>query len=99
MAPRTCSSLQEIREQIDALDAQIVRLLVERGGYVVQAAAFKRDADAVRAPDRAAQVVENARRLATEAGGNPDVAARVYREIVSAFTDAELAVHHAIKGR
>lgn len=93
MPAQRCSSLAEIRDRIDALDRSIVRLLAERGEYVLQAAAFKKDADDVRAPGRAAQVIENARSLAAEAGGNPEVVGRIYREIVSAFTDAEMAAH------
>jgi isochorismate pyruvate lyase len=88
-----CRSLAEIRERIDALDRAIVAALAERGEYVIQAAAFKRDDAAVRAAQRAALVVENARRIALEEGADPDVVGRIYREIVAAFTDAELATH------
>lgn len=93
MPVRQCISLAEIRTRIDALDRRIVHLLAERGEYVLQAAAFKRDAEEVRAPQRAAQVVDNARVIAVEAGANPDVVGRIYGEIVAAFTAAELAAH------
>jgi len=88
-----CSSLAEIREQIDDLDSQIVHLLARRGEYVMQAAGFKRDADDVRAPVRAKQVVERAMQIASEAGLEPQIAGRIYREVVAAFTDAELIAH------
>jgi len=82
-----------VRRNIDRIDRGIVALLVERGAYVLQAARFKRDADEVRAPERAVQVIANARRLAAELGGDPAVTERIYREIVAAFTDAELSAH------
>ncbi|MGE0876827.1 MAG: chorismate mutase [Burkholderiales bacterium] len=88
-----CSSLAEIRDRIDELDGQIVRLLAQRSEYVLQAAGFKRDAADVRAPARARQVVERAMRLATEAGSDAEVVGRIYAEVVAAFTDAELAAH------
>lgn len=90
MSVKQCESLEEIRGQIDALDRSIVDLLVERGEYVTQAAGFKRNDNEVRAPHRAAEVIENARRSAAAAGGNPLVIGRIYAEIVAAFTDAEL---------
>ncbi|MGE0876793.1 MAG: chorismate mutase [Burkholderiales bacterium] len=93
MPVQRCSSLAEIRDRIDALDCQIVRLLAQRGEYVLQAAGFKRDANDVRAPARARQVVERAMRLATEAGSDAQVVGRIYAEVVAAFTDAELAAH------
>lgn len=93
MVAKRCESLKEIRDCIDALDESIVRLLVERGDYVVQAAGFKRDDSEVVAPERAAKVIENARRNAALAGGNAEVVARIYGEIVASFTDAELEVH------
>ena len=47
-----CDSLEQVREKIDGLDRQIVGLIAERGAYVSQAARFKKDSDAVRAPKR-----------------------------------------------
>ena len=93
MGVARCENLEQIRERIDALDREIVSLLARRGEYVLQAAAFKRDAAHVRAPARAATVIDNAGRLAEEAGADRAVVERIYREIVAAFTDAELAAH------
>ena len=90
MAAEHCASLAEIRERIDALDRSIERLLCERGEYVLRAAAFKRDALDVRAPRRAAQVIENASREASRAGFDQALIGRIYEAIVAAFTDAEM---------
>lgn len=38
----TCTTLEEVRNNIDRLDQQIVTLLAERGRYVSQAARFKK---------------------------------------------------------
>ncbi|GAA3348368.1 hypothetical protein GCM10020358_66610 [Amorphoplanes nipponensis] len=86
-------SLDQIRTAIDAVDAELVRLLARREGLVRQAAPLKRDAGAVRAPGRVEQVVARARALAATAGADPDVVERIYRAMVQAFIDMELAEH------
>lgn len=86
-------SLDEVRAGIDAIDAQLVRLLAERQGLVKAAAGFKKDEDAVRAPDRVAQVIAKVRARADEAGLAPEVAEAVWRAMIGAFIELELAEH------
>lgn len=86
-------SLAEIRARIDALDAELVQLLARRQTLVRAAAGFKTDAQSVRAPDRAARVIAAARAKAESAGLAPEVAEAVWRAMVSAFIDLELAEH------
>ena len=86
----TCGSLEEVRTHIDAIDERIVALLAERGGYVHQAARFKRDPEAVRAPARVEQVIARVVTLAQHTGANPHVTAQVYRAMIDAFIHAEL---------
>lgn len=87
--PQQCESLAEVREQIDRLDAQIVQLLAERGGYVLAAARFKANPAEVRAPQRVEQVIARVRALAEAQGALPDVVERTYRALIEAFTEAE----------
>lgn len=86
-------SLDQVRERIDALDRAIVRLLAERGQYVAQAAVFKRDPESVRAPQRASEVIASAVKIGVQEGAEGVVIERIYREIVAAFTDAEMRRH------
>ncbi|NUT90996.1 MAG: chorismate mutase [Saccharothrix sp.] len=86
-------SLGEVRAGIDAIDAELVRLLAERQGLVKAAAGFKKDEDAVRAPDRVAQVIAKVRARAEEAGLAPEVAEAVWRAMIGAFIELELAEH------
>ena len=92
-----CDSLEQVREKIDGLDRQIVGLIAERGAYVSQAARFKKDSDAVRAPQRVEQVIGKVRTLADELGANPDVTESVYRAMIAAFIQQELAEHAALQ--
>lgn len=92
----TCNSLEEVRTNIDAIDRKIVALIAERGSFVMQAARFKKTTDDVKAPQRVEQVIAKVRALAQDSGANPDVTETVYRSMVSAFVNAELAEHASL---
>lgn len=91
-----CKSIEEVRSNIDRIDRQIVTLLAERGGYVKQAARFKKTTDDVKAPQRVEQVIAKVTTLSQELGANPSVTAQVYRAMISAFINAELDEHTAL---
>ena len=94
----TCSSLDEVRSNIDRIDRQIVACLAERGGYVKQAARFKKSSDEVRAPQRVEQVINKVVALAVALGANTAVTEQVYRAMIMGFINAELAEHAALQG-
>ena len=86
-------SLQVLRDQIDALDSQIVALMAERALCVRDATRFKKDAFQVAAPARQAQVFQKVRNLASEHAANfPDfenIVESAYRSMVAGFIAAE----------
>ena len=88
-----CQSIEEVREQIDRIDREVVTLLAQRGRFVAQAAAFKTNSQAVRAPARVEQVIAKVRQIAEETGANAQVVEQVYRAMIAGFIDAELAEH------
>ena len=90
MATDECGSLDEVRERIDGVDREIVRLLAERGRYVGQAVRFKRNAEDARAPGRVKQVIARVRARAVEHGADPDLVEHVYRAMIAWFVDSEL---------
>ncbi|WP_203822600.1 chorismate mutase [Paractinoplanes ferrugineus] len=87
------SSLEDVRSRIDDLDTRLVALLARRQELVAAAAGFKRDEDAVRAPDRVERVVAAVRAKAGPAGLDPGVAEAIWRAMITAFIDFELARH------
>lgn len=91
-----CSSLEQVRENIDRIDNKIIKLIAERGEYVAQAAAFKKSEDAVRDNSRVETVVKNARNKAEQCGANPDLIEAVFREMISRFISSEMSEY---KGR
>ena len=91
-----CHSIEEVRLNIDRIDRQMVTLLAERGGYVKQAARFKKTTDDVKAPQRVEQVIAKVTALAQELGANAVVTEQVYRAMILGFINAELAEHAAL---
>lgn len=79
---KPCSDLQEIRDNIDRLDGEITKLLVERTAFVIQAANFKETRDDVRIPERIEFIVDRVRALASSLGGDPDLIESVYRHLM-----------------
>ncbi len=83
ISPDECRSLEEIREGMDALDREIIKILARRVAYVKAAARFKTSSAAVAAPDRVQKVLDTRRDWAVEAGLDGDVVRALYRDIVS----------------
>lgn len=86
-----CLSLEEVRSNIDRIDDEIVKLIAERGTYVVQASSFKKNEDGVKDSNRVETVIEKSRLKAVQYGANPDIVEAVYREMISCFVNMELA--------
>lgn len=89
-------SISDVRKQIDELDSQLVKLIAQRGECVKAAAAFKKDAQDVRAPDRVQQVIDKVSILAQEHGLPQEIIQKIYRSMIEAFIDFELKQHQAI---
>ncbi|HEX8381530.1 MAG TPA: chorismate mutase [Allosphingosinicella sp.] len=82
--PHACTTMAEVRNGVDRLDEQIVRLIGERFRYMDAAARIKPDRAAVRDEGRKAQVLANVARLAGEHGVPEDTAAELYERLVEA---------------
>jgi isochorismate pyruvate lyase len=91
-----CQNLDEVRLNIDRIDRSLLELLAERGTYVRQAAAFKKTAAEVPAPQRVEQVIRRITALAPEFGADPRVAEATWRAMIAAFIEAEMATHAAL---
>ena len=84
-------NIEQVRTAIDNIDGQLISLLAERQGFVVRAGEVKagqgiRDAHD---PERVASVLRARREQALEAGLDPEVAERIWKALIAAFTDYE----------
>ena len=89
MTPKDCQTLADVRQAIDALDRQIVPLLVARSTYVARAGQLKYDRGQVVDPARIEAVVTKARDLAQALGGNDAVIEDIYRKMIETFITFE----------
>lgn len=86
-----CSSLEEVRENIDRIDNEIINLIAQRGKYVVQASSFKKDEQGVKDSSRVEKVISKVREKADMYGANSDMIETLYREMISRFIDMEMS--------
>ncbi len=71
--PQNCKNIEEIRDAIDGIDFQIMKLFSERYEFVKEIVKFKTDEASVIAEIRQKQVIEKRREWAVELGLNPDL--------------------------
>lgn len=92
-----CKSLEEVRANIDRIDNEIIKLIAERGTYVVQASNFKKDEEGVKDTARVEKVIEKVREKAEMYGANQDMVEALYREMISRFVSMEMKEFHGKK--
>ncbi len=81
--PETCRNMTELRAAIDTLDAQIIDMLAERARYIDRAADLKQQAGLpARIDSRVEEVADKARANAQRAGFDPDLAEKIWRQMI-----------------
>jgi isochorismate pyruvate lyase len=88
--PADCLDMQEIRKGIDAIDKNVIKLLGARFEYVKAASKFKKNEEAVKAPERFTAMLGQRRIWAEENNLSADVIEKMYRNLVRYFIDQEL---------
>ena len=81
---RPCTTLQDVRREVNALDDVLVPLLVERVGYMTQAARIKQGVEQVRDEARIEAIIARVRDRAQAEGGDADVMETIYRSLMEA---------------
>ena len=89
-APDECTSIQEVRDAIDAIDCDIIEALALRFQYVKAITRFKKTEQEVRADERYNAVIQARRHWADERGLNPDIIEEMYRRLIEHFIDEEM---------
>lgn len=81
--PEDCPDMPTLREQIDALDAQLVALLARRAGYIDRAAEIKETVGLpARIPDRVEEVIQRVRAKADVEKLDPDLVEALWRSLI-----------------
>ncbi len=92
-----CKNIEEIRNNINNIDEQIVKLIALRGTFVKQAAKFKKDSENVRAHKRVEEVISKVKNTARLNGANEEVVENVYRTMIDSFIKLELKEFESLK--
>ncbi|MEM7739479.1 MAG: chorismate mutase [Pseudomonadota bacterium] len=87
--PAQCSSMEEVRQGVDALDRELVKLLALRQGYMEAAARIKPRAEDVRVPWRIEDVVTKVLQTADSEGLSGRIAEPVWRELIERCIEHE----------
>ena len=82
--PGSCASMEELRAEIDLLDARLVALLAVRQTYIERAAQLKTGREQVRDPERIEDVVAKVIAEGKRAGLSADIAEPVWRTLIEA---------------
>ena len=90
VSPAECRTMAEVRQGVDALDAEIVALIGERFRYMDAAARIKPVREAVRDEARKAEVLRNVAAHAAAGGVPAATAADLYERLVEASIAYEL---------
>lgn len=81
--PAACSTMDEVRTEIDRVDLGLVDLLAERWGYVDRMWELKRaEAAQANVPWRNRAVIEKVRARAAEKGLPPEMAEALWRQLI-----------------
>ncbi|WP_300367319.1 chorismate mutase [Hydrogenimonas sp.] len=91
MEIKECKTLEELRKEIDKVDEKIVELIAVRNDYIKQAANFKHTVDEIKADDRIDDVLNHVRHKALTLGVSPNMVADIYKQMIDAMVETEIA--------
>ncbi|MDU9005321.1 chorismate mutase [Sedimentitalea todarodis] len=81
--PETCNSMAELRVQIDAIDVELITLLVTRSRYIDRAVDLKRiEGLPARIADRVEEVLDKVSATAIELELDPDLVHSLWTELI-----------------
>ena len=87
--PQSCENMEQVRAEIDRLDAALLDLVAERFGYVERAWQLKTRPEEATVPWRIQQVIDRVRARATQRGIPPELAEAMWRQMIGWFIQYE----------
>jgi len=88
---KNCTTLQEVRTEIDAIDGLLVELIAKRNNYIKQAAKFKESIDEVKAEERIEYIMQRVRKKAIELSVNPNMIEELFGIMINEMVETEIA--------
>jgi len=91
MEPKKCKTLEELRQEVDAVDEKIVELIALRNAYIKQAAGFKQSVEEIKSDERIDDVLNHVRHKALSLGVSPNMVSDIYRTMIDQMVETEIA--------
>lgn len=88
---KKCTSLEEVRTEIDLIDTQLVELISQRSHLIRQAASFKNSVDEVKAEDRIEFIMQKSRNEAIALGINPNMISELFKIMIDEMVEMEIS--------
>jgi isochorismate pyruvate lyase len=88
-SPKDCTTMDEVRAEIDRIDKALVDLIGERFSYVDRAWKLKMSPAEARVPWRIQQVIDKVRARAAERGLPPELVEALWRQMIGWFIQYE----------
>ena len=88
---KKCSSLKEVRDEIDIIDDKLVELISQRSHLIRQAATFKNSVDEVKAEDRIEFILQKVRHAAIQAGISPNMMSELFTIMINEMVEMEIS--------
>lgn len=83
LAPADCPDMPTLRDQIDALDRDLIRLLAKRTGYIDRAVQIKTEVGLPASiPARIEDVVAKVKATAVDEGLDPEIVEVMWRKLI-----------------
>lgn len=97
LLPQECTNITEVRNEIDNIDHEIIRLLSHRFDYVREVVKYKDGtAKSIEASDRRAAVIDSRAQWAKEMGLSPEVIGSLYNQLVDYFIEEEKKIQNNV---
>jgi len=87
--PQECSSIEDVRGEIDNIDNEIIGLIGKRLSFVREIIKYKNNTEDVVAKERYTAVIARRRELAATYELDPDVIENIYRMMMDYFINEQ----------
>ena len=90
LQPKDCKNMEHIRDAIDTIDNQIVKLIAQRAKYVYKASEFKISKESVKDSKRVKEVIASKKDLAKKYEVSPLLIEILYEKMIEHFINEEM---------
>ena len=92
--PEACENIQDIRNAIDEIDQEIIKLHALRDSYVREIVKFKAGDEGIVARERKALVLQQRKAWAAEMGLDPELFEKIFGLIIEKNIQIQFDIHN-----